>query len=309
MTAAPRVVATNLVRPFRWTDAQGLHEVMHAVGDRGHRAEGHDIADFEAELRLPRVKPTSNIFVVDASRGVAGYASVFPELDIGRAVVTIGVAPDRRRRGLGRALLTRALERARSIGARAAHVPATAGDQASGAMLQRSGFSPVRHFLRMVCRTLPPARGELRGYELRHVRSDEAVVLAALQNTVFAGTWGYSANTSEEVEARLGLPGRGPQYAYFVCEAERPVAYAWSHLYHDSSGLVGTVYMTGVHPSYRRLGLGESVVAAAVRSLFEEGAMQVDLEVDSQNVLAVNLYERLAFKRRGGTFWYERPLR
>ncbi|MBI4305544.1 MAG: GNAT family N-acetyltransferase [Chloroflexi bacterium] len=310
MTAAPQIVATNLVRPFRWTDAPGLHDLMHAVGDRGHRAERHDLANFDAELKLPRVKPTSNVFVIEVSGGVAGYSSVYPELDIGRAVVTIAVAPDQRRRGLGRALMTRALERARSIGARMVHVPATAGDQASGAMLQRFAFSPVRHFLRMICKVAPSERKGLDGgYEIRQLRSDEASALAALQNAVFAGTWGYSANTPEEVEARLALPGRGPANAYFICEAEKPVAYAWSHLYHDANGLIGTVYMTGVHPSYRRLGLGESVVSGAVRALFESGAGQVDLEVDSQNILAVNLYERLAFTRRGGTFWYELGLR
>jgi mycothiol synthase len=297
-------------RTFQWSDSAGLHRLMHEVGDRSHRAEEHAIEEFDAELRAPRANPTRNVFIVERDGDVIGYSSAFPDLNIGRTVIRFGISPGHRRRGLGLALLTRAVERSRGIGARLAHVPAPAGDAASGALLQKAGFAPVRHFLRMVCARKPDDRPPARvGFDMREATSGDAGALSELQNAVFDGAWGYSPHTGDEIAALLGLPGRGPERVLLLCQRERLVAYAWTHLFQRAAGPAGIVTMTGVHPAFRRLGLGEAIAAAGVRSLFEAGAKSVELEVDSKNALAVGMYEHLGFVRRGGTFWYERRLK
>jgi len=220
------------------------------------------------------------------------------------------VSQRHRRKGLGVALLHRAVERSRGVGARIVHVPATAGDLASGGLLQKAGFAPVRHFLHMVCGSLPAVSTVARrGFELRSPDPGEAAGLADLQNAVFEGSWGYSPHTGDEIAALLSLPGRGPDRVLTLTESGRPIAYAWTHLFRSGGAWNGTLTMNGVHPAYRRVGLGEMIAAAGVRSLFEAGAASVDLEVDGTNALAVRLYERLGFRRRGGTFWYERRLK
>jgi mycothiol synthase len=301
---------TSLIRSFHWPDLAGLHSLVHEVGDRSHPSEDHPLEHFEAEFRAPRWNAPRDVSIAVNGAGVVGYSSAFPELNIGRTVVRFGVSVRYRRKGLGLALLNRAVERSRALGARSVHVPATAGDLASGALLQRADFTPVRHFLRMVCGSLPAvSTAARRGFEQRSAVLADAAELAELQNAVFEGTWGYSPLTGDEVAALMALPGRGPERVLLLTESGRPIAYAWTHLFRRGGAWNGTLMMNGVHPAYRRLGLGEMIAAAGVRSLFEAGAVSVDLEVDGTNALAVRMYENLGFRRRGGTFWYERRLK
>ncbi len=48
-----------------------------------------------------------------------------------------------------------------------------------------------------------------------------------------------------------------------------------------------------VHDSWRRRGLGESVLRLAFRTFQERGAQRVDLKVEAQNAGAIRLYERV----------------
>ena len=48
-----------------------------------------------------------------------------------------------------------------------------------------------------------------------------------------------------------------------------------------------------VHESWRRQGLGESILQLAFRTFQERGAARVDLKVEVQNAGAIRLYERV----------------
>lgn len=307
-TVSPSEI-THRIRPFEWSDSSRIHALIHEIGDRSHRGWDHDVAEFEAELRLPGVSPLTNLFVAEAGGEVVGFASTRPELSLGRAIVRFGVAPGQRRRGIGTELINAALQRSKLLGARLGHVPAPGGDAAAGSFLQKNGFAPARHFIRMVCSAQPEPIAPKPGFENRQLQPDEAGALADLHNAVFDGTWGFARISEAEMTAFLALSGRGPERALVVSDARRLIAFAWTHLLKARSGPVGTVLATGVHPAFRRLGLGESITAEGVRSLFDAGAAEVDLEVDSKNVLASGMYERLGFRRRGGTFWYEKRIR
>lgn len=305
----PKPTANHRIRPFEWSDSSRMHALIHEIGDRVHRSWEHDIADFEAELRLPGVSPLTNLLVAEIDGAVIGFASTLPELSIGRTVVRFGVSPGHRRRGIGTELVNAALRRSRLLGAKLAHVPAPGGDATSGLFLQQNGFVPARHFIRMACATRPTTMPAKTGFEIRTLKPSEAGALAELQNAVFDGTWGFARISEPEMTAALALSGRGHERAMVVSDGGRLIAYVWTHLLRNRSGFAGTVIATGVHPAFRRLGLGESITAEGVRSLFDAGAAEVDLEVDSKNVLAAGMYERLGFRRRGGTFWYEKRIR
>jgi len=64
----------------------------------------------------------------------------------------------------------------------------------------------------------------------------------------------------------------------------------------DSSG-AGSIQNIGIVPGHRGLGLGSVLIAQAVRSFAAQGLERVSLEVTADNVRAVNLYQRLGFRR------------
>ena len=51
-----------------------------------------------------------------------------------------------------------------------------------------------------------------------------------------------------------------------------------------------------VHESWRRAGLGESLLQLAFRTFQERGASGVDLKVEAQNAGAIRLYERVGMR-------------
>ncbi len=55
----------------------------------------------------------------------------------------------------------------------------------------------------------------------------------------------------------------------------------------------------GVHGSYRRKGIGEALLRAAVGRAREIGLERIELEVFADNAPAIRLYEKMGFEREG----------
>ena len=66
--------------------------------------------------------------------------------------------------------------------------------------------------------------------------------------------------------------------------------------------------MTGVHPDYRGRRLGRAVVAAGMQHLKRGRVDRIELEVDSENNAARELYLKLGFRKDRETVWFEKQL-
>ncbi len=160
-------------------------------------------------------------------------------------------------------------------------------------------------------------------FSIRRGSHSEGELLAEMQNEVFEGSWGYSPNSVEEVEARLRTPGSGPERLIIAEDAQgRAAAFNWTRIV-DAEGrpaegddpsaplarrTVGFIHMTGVLPGYRGAGLGSATVAAGVAELAEAGVEEVRLEVVESNDVALRIYRRAGFETWQTIQWYELPL-
>ena len=136
--------------------------------------------------------------------------------------------------------------------------------------------------------------------------SAETLLLTRLQNSIFSDHWGFSKNSPEEIQARLGLPISGPEHVLFVESSDGSVAgYVWTALEWVDKHTSGRIWMTGVMPEYRNLGIGRSIVNAGIKHLLAEGATDVNLEVVEHNAGAVRIYTQMGFTRTGRVAWYE----
>ena len=59
---------------------------------------------------------------------------------------------------------------------------------------------------------------------------------------------------------------------------------------------VGAIQNVAVLPEYRRRGLGQAVVQGALQGFQRAGVKRVTLEVTSDNLTALNLYDRIGFR-------------
>jgi ribosomal protein S18 acetylase RimI-like enzyme len=55
----------------------------------------------------------------------------------------------------------------------------------------------------------------------------------------------------------------------------------------------------GVHPQFRRKGIGEQLVIKTINTSKEIGLERIELEVYKSNIPAIKLYEKIGFKKEG----------
>lgn len=247
----------------------------------------------------------ARIAAVEAG-GLAGFAVLSEGIE--SWYVELAVSPDRRRRGVGTALLAACREHVASHGggllrgwahASGAEVDGLVRDwtvSRSLLVLERepadsppSAPPPVMAVPDgMRLRTLDPACGTDRDAWLE------------LSNSAFAGHPENGGWTRDEVDWRMAADWTDGSRFPVVQEGERLVAGVWIKAVDPSPSEAGTgeacapeLYVVAVAPDRQGRGLGRLVVAEALRLLRTYGT--TTLYVDADNVAALALYRRAGF--------------
>lgn len=297
------------IRGFDWSDVEGLARAHNEIGGVSGGAKAHDGESMRRMLEQPGCDPERHCFIAELGGAVAGYALVAYEQPIARAVAMGGALPSMRGKGVGRALVRAAVAHSAALGVDALHVEAGERNDALQRLLASEGFAVAKQYWQMRWRGgSAPAVSLPLGFAARSLApgGEDEAALTFLQNTAFGENWGFSPNTVEQISARVAQNVGGPESILFITDEGEPAAYNWTMFSADGASPSGVISMTGVHPSYRGRGLGRAVVAAGIAYLVDRGAAQVDLEVDSDNAPARELYLKLGFRRVSKTIWYEK---
>lgn len=230
----------------------------------------------------------------DGTRRLVGYA--YLDTTGGTATAELVVHPDRRRRGLGRALLTAATGAAERLG-----VWAHGDHPAATALAGSLGFarSRVLFQLRRSLRGPIPAPALPDGVTLRTFRpgADDAAWLA-VNARAFADHPEQGGWTEADLRMRMAEPWFDPA-GFLLAVREQGgelVGFHWTKI-HPGPEPIGEVYVLGVDPSAHGLGLGTALTLAGLRHLRERGLDRAMLYVDESNRAAVALYTKLGFER------------
>lgn len=303
---------TAKIRQFRWDDAEQVTGLFNTInGIVGTEKEfSHEL--MSQTLAHPSCRPEVNCFVAESPEGqLVGYALVSPEIPIGRAVGSGGVLEEHQSSGVGRSLLGRISEHVENLGVAVFHIQASLDSQHARNLLASEGFVHVKDYWQMRWEngTLP-AISLPDGYGLRTFELDQdEAELTSIQNAAFGEHWGFNPNTVEEIAARVRMNSTAPDGIIFISNGESLAGFNWTLRNETENGSVGFVAMTGVHPNYRGKGLGTAVVVTGMEYLREQGVDGIELEVDSTNTPAVELYRKLGFKPVHHTVWYEKQIR
>jgi mycothiol synthase len=248
--------------------------------------------------------------LVRARDELVGYAHVDTTDEVAGASAELAVHPMYRRHGLGRALVRAAAQAAAEhdpsgrlrLWAHGDHPSATALAMSMSFerhrvlfQLRRSLFSPVP------TPTLPD------GVTLRAFQPGEddeewvRVNSRAFADHPDQGTW-----TLADLHIRMAEPWFDPAGFLLAVRDGRMLGFHWTKVHgalrddtsaeHDHDP-IGEVYVLGVDPSARGLGLGAALTRAGLRYLRSQGLDQVMLYVDESNPRAVELYRDNGFLR------------
>jgi ribosomal-protein-alanine N-acetyltransferase len=111
--------------------------------------------------------------------------------------------------------------------------------------------------------------------------------IATLHGECFADAW-----SAEFLGRLLAQPGA---FSSIAIEGERPVGFIIAR----ANAGEAEILSLGVRPTSRRRGLGAALVRSAMERAILSGALEIFLEVNVENIAALALYGRLAFREVG----------
>lgn len=268
---------------------EGLARLIDATARHdGHRPIGeHALVELQAG---PREFPHA-AFVARLGDDLAGYAHLSQrETHLGWRFEAF-VAPEHRRRGIGRALVAAVLDHSADDGGGPVHAWAYNPGPAQARLAASFGMRHVRTIARMV-RSLPGPDPRLpAGFRLRAFRPDDVSTWLAVHNEVFVdhpdgGNW-----REPDLAWHLEEPWFDPEL-FVIAEDEAGMAgYCWMKPEGDTAWL----YFLGVRSTARGRGLGQALAAEGLARAATLGAVAVQLYVDADSEPAIHTYRALGF--------------
>lgn len=282
-------------------------DLVQQVVGLGESAAAHDgVAPFSEQPLLDLrshggsdILPTVLVTQVD---GVVTAAALTPDDDPTSA--ELAVAPERRRQGLGRALVeaTLAADGGTRFWAHGNLEPARALGAACG-------LEVVRELWRM-SRPLSAADGAAvqlpDGYRARSfVPGQDEQAWLDVNARAFVHHPEQGRMTRADLDARMNEPWFDPDGLILVVdEQDRLAASHWVKV--PTGATTGEVYVVAVDPQHQGRGLAGPLTRLGLRRLLELGLDTVELYVDADNGPAVATYRKLGFKTAAVDAMYAR---
>jgi mycothiol synthase len=226
----------------------------------------------------------------------------------------IQVHPDWRHHGIGSALLSLVLERARQLGTTAIQIYANAGHADAPAFLQKRGFASQGAYTELRLSEgsrLPPVIWPY-GYTMRsYAEVLDVSTLTQAMNLCYIPLWGHH-NVSEQ-EMAAWLPGFDQHGLFLVfSEKGRVVGISRVELSPDrtlrNGAPTGYIDAPGVVPQHRRLDLYRALVLTGISWLRQQQQLIIELESWGDKLEVLKMYRELGFEDIRQLLCFQREL-
>jgi mycothiol synthase len=284
-------------------------EARRPVGDAARRvrdaieaattADGTPPLSEQAERAVDSPRDDEHLLALDGEH-LVGYATLSSARGDAPVMVEAVVHPDHRGRGVGTALVDRALA---APGARVwAHGRLPAADRVA----EKVGLEVVRELLQMRRPLGGPDAAPLPeltvpdGITVRTYRESDDAEILRVNNAAFSWHPEQGGWTQAEIDERRAESWFDPAGLFVATSTDDPdtvLGFHWTKV-HPPTGddpELGEVYVVGIDPAAQGRGLGRTLTLAGLRYLADRGLAGVLLYVESDNTAAVHTYDRLGF--------------
>jgi mycothiol synthase len=270
-------------------------------------------------LRYGGDEPVRNVLL-----HVDGKLVAYAHLDVTDLVegasAELVVHPDHRRKGYGRALVSRLLEESPDgrlrLWSHGAHPAALWLARAMGFQRSRALWQMRRSLYAHIPDPKLPEGVHIRSFD----PDRDVATWVELNARAFAGHPEQGRWTADDLRKRLAEPWFDPK-GFFLAERvtgpqPRLVGFHWTKVHGgrpDAEGHghepIGEVYIVGVDPAEQGSGLGTALTVVGLHYLRGRGLSQVMLYVDESNTSAIQLYQRLGFTHWDTDLMFSHPMR
>ncbi|SFR94542.1 mycothiol synthase [Microbacterium sp. cf046] len=317
LDAQPPVVPQHpdvAFRPATVADIDAIHTAIAASDRRDHPTwvtPREEIADVFELSHVDVARDTLLAIAPDGSVAAMGWAMLHPSQDAALHAYLQGtVHPDRRRRGVGTALIG-------WLYARAAEMLIETGSSADAAIFQyvdesnadaatlgeRLGLRTERWFTSMQRDLSEPIEGpDARdGVVLVAYTPDRAEDVREARNDAFRDHWGSLPSPAERWAQFVNGPFLRPDLSTLALVDGRVAAFCLASVNEEDWAALGApntyIDLIGVVRDQRGRGLAPAVIARTLEAARAAGLEQAVLDVDTASKTGANrLYERLGFR-------------
>ena len=301
------------IRQFNWDDTAKVVKYLNEASESTGTEKEVSESLFRDWHSMPKGNPTNDCFIsMDETddKSINGFMHFICEPSIDRIVAIQTVKPHAKRRAITTNFeqLARMYQETRNL--KFMHVQIAKSDPEWGSTLDRHGWVKVKEYMSLRCDTSDKLN--FPEYSLPEEFSiaplDPKIELSEftkLQNEAFGKHWGFSPNTEEEISKRISMERSGEEGILVIRQNNKLAGYNWTLFASNGSESTGWVSMTGVAPEFRGQRLGRAVVTAGMYHLIGKNVGAIELEVDSENIPARQLYSSLGFQLVSETEWYE----
>ena len=179
------------------------------------------------DLGHPSFHPEIDLFVAAHGGSIIGYAAVFLEAAIKRAILECMIHPLHRKKGIATKLIRRAIRHAEEAESKVVQISVPEINLPARNLASRLGFKFIRHFneFKLDLNNIRLPDPESSGYILRSLGRDEADKLTHIQNRAFADSWGFNPNTPDEIAYRINLCCCSPENIMMAYLKNHPIGY------------------------------------------------------------------------------------
>lgn len=310
------------------TDYPGLAAVLTA-SETADQMDRHVNADDLAQSyqHLSNCDPYTDLIIAQVAGRVVGYARGWWENGgaLQRWYIQNGfLLPEWRRHGIGRCMLIWMEQHLREIASthpgeleKLFQVNVTQFQPGNSAMLERSGYKPVRYFYSMVRPTLAdiPEFQLPEGLEVRPVEPEHYRLIWRLNDETCQDEWEYKQRTEQDYQEWLDHPYFQPDLWQVAWDTSTDqiigqVLTYISHAENEQFNLKrGHTEGIGVSRNWRRRGVASALISRSLLAQKTAGMTESALVVDSDNPSgATHLYETCGFQIVKRDTLYRKPL-
>jgi len=230
----------------------------------------------------------------------AGWMFVIDDVSVAAGIVH----PRAKGRGLGTELLERNEGRARERSAARIHQFALGKDTAAHELMERHGYTDVRHFYEMVIELSEPP--ELTDVPVETYAEDDARAFHAALDEAFQDHWEHHSLAFDEWwERHTSKPDYDPSLWFLIRDGGEVAAVVRN----ESRGGGGYVAAIGVRRPWRGKGYAKALLLRTFREFYDRGQRRVTLGVDASSPTgATHLYERVGMEVEQENIVFEKTL-
>jgi ribosomal protein S18 acetylase RimI-like enzyme len=288
------------LRPFTLNDLADFIELglptcafMHGRPGIGMEAMRKRFASFVKEQAFD---PESSIFVVESADGRI-VAQIWLRSTVNRFnglselwVWDLTVHKDFQSRGIGRALLAFAKDRAEELGAAELWLLVSSENARALRVYEQTGLRAGGHLMTASLNAPPETPNQIRVDQamLRPLTASDVKSLHKLWRAASLPFRPDGRDREDRLAIHLSLPHAGGWGAFV--EGELVAAALISN-----DGRKGWIERAATRPDHRRAGLGRALLAACVQTLKESGALVIGALIEEENAPSRRLFESLGF--------------